>query len=311
MGKIIKGPIEMTDSEPFGPQAISAEELFGIESDRLSDLLELVGEPPIDNLPAPINLQGLFNQTVEEAETQAHQIVSDAQKSAEELEANAHAEAEKIIQEAQAEAESISQEIREEAESNAVTIREEAHQSAFQAGQEEGKAAGYEEGKASGEKEGWEQGHQEYIDAINHLKEAANWVLEQRQEIVDQTESDLIGLVFDIAEKVVHHQISTDGIIYHTVKSMLEYVTGHEKVLIHVNPNDIRALEPHHDEFLKSIGGVDSLEIIEASNISQGGCLLETNLGTIDTQLETQLEQARKALNLPTTTSSREQSNGG
>ena len=234
MGKIIKGPTEMIEREPFGGQSVSAEELFAIESDRLSNFLELAGEPPVDNLPPPINLQGLFNQTVEEAETQAHQIVSDAEKRAEALEANARAEAEKILREARTEAEKIAQEIREKAESEAVTIREEAHQSAFQAGHEEGKTAGYEEGKTSGEKEGWEQGykegweqgHQEYVDAINHLKETANWIVEQRQKVVDQTESDLIGLVFDIAEKVVHHQISTDDVLYHTVKSMLEYVSS-------------------------------------------------------------------------------------
>ena len=304
MGKIIKGPVEMLDSATFGAQMARAEELFAVESDRLFSFLGLADEPAADNLPAPINLQGVFDQTIEEAETLASQIVSDARNSAAELEANAHAEAEKIVQDARAEAQRLVHETQEAAENESATIREEAYQNAFQKGHEEGTQGGHDEGFVAGQKEGWdqgykegwEQGHQEYVDAINQLKKVANWIVEQRQQIVDQTESDLVGLVFDIVEKVVHHQISNDHVIYHTARSMLEYTAGHERVLIRVNPDEIRALEPYHDEFLTAIGEAVSLEIIEDPNVAPGGCLLETNLATIDAQVDTQLAKVRQTL---------------
>ena len=44
--------------------------------------------------------------------------------------------------------------------------------------------------------------------------------------------------------------------------------------------------------------GVELLDIIEDSGIDQGGCLLETNLGTIDAKIDTQFEQVKQALNL-------------
>ena len=308
MGKIVKGPVEMLDSATFGAQMVRAEELFAVESDRLSSFLGLVDEPAVDNLPAPINLQGVSDQTIEEAEVLASQIVSDARNSAAELEADAHAKAEKIVQYARAEAQKLVHETQEAAENEAAAIREEAYQNAFQKGHEEGHeegtqgghdegfVAGQKEGWDQGYKEGWEQGHHEYVDAINQLKKVANWIVEQRQQVVDQTESDLIGLVFDIVEKVVHHQIYNDHVIYHTARSMLEYTAGHERVLIRVNPDEIRVLEPYHDEFLTAIGEAVSLEIIEDPNVAPGGCLLETNLATIDAQVDTQLAKVRQTL---------------
>ena len=121
---------------------------------------------------------------------------------------------------------------------------------------------------------------------------------DQRHDFIESTESDLVALAFDVAEKLVHHQISNDDVIYHTIKSMLDYTVDHEKVLIRVHPEELAKLEPHREEFLSQIKGVELLDIIEDVNIDQGGCLLETNLGTIDAQIDTQFAQAKQALNL-------------
>ena len=133
---------------------------------------------------------------------------------------------------------------------------------------------------------------------IEQLKKMITQVADQRHDFIESTESDLVALAFDVAEKLVHHQISNDDVIYHTIKSMLDYTVDHEKVLIRVHPEELAKLEPHREEFLSQIKGVELLDIIEDSNIDQGGCLLETNLGTIDAQIDTQFAQAKQALNL-------------
>ena len=79
---------------------------------------------------------------------------------------------------------------------------------------------------------------------------------------------------------------------------MLDYTVDHEKVLIRVHPDELAKLEPHREEFLSQIKGVELLDIVEDADIDQVGCLLETNLGTIDAQIDTQFEQAKQALNL-------------
>ena len=104
-------------------------------------------------------------------------------------------------------------------------------------------------GWEQGYKEGWSQGHQEYMDVIEQLKKIITQVADQRHDFIESTESDLVALAFDVAEKLVHHQISNDDVIYHTIKSMLDYTVDHEKVLIRVHPEELAKLEPHRQEF--------------------------------------------------------------
>ncbi|MBB15228.1 hypothetical protein CMK22_08140 [Candidatus Poribacteria bacterium] len=304
MGKKVSGPIEIVETGLAGSH--DSEGVLRSQTERLAKLVDLSHEPSIDNLPPPVNLQGLYDQTVMDAENRANHIVSTAEENAVQSEKNAQEQAEEIIRLAHQEADRIGNEIRQQAEQDAIGIRHEAYQVGYQGGFDDGSENGYEEGRDAGQrvgweqgyKEGWSQGHQEYMDVIEQLKKIITQVADQRHDFIESAESDLVALAFDVAEKLVHHQISNDDVIYHTIKSMLDYTVDHEKVLIRVHPEELAKLEPHREEFLSQIKGVELLDIIEDVNIDQGGCLLETNLGTIDAQIDTQFAQAKQALNL-------------
>ena len=304
MGKKVSGPIEIVETGLAGSH--DSEGVLRSQTERLAKLVDLSHEPSIDNLPPPVNLQGLYDQTVMDAESKANHIVSTAEENAVQSEKNAQEQAEEIIRLAHQEADRIGNEIRQQAEQDAIGIRHEAYQVGHQSGFDDGSENGYEEGRDAGQrvgweqgyKEGWSQGHQEYMDVIEQLKKIITQVADQRHDFIESAESDLVALAFDVAEKLVHHQISNDDVIYHTIKSMLDYTVDHEKVLIRVHPEELAKLEPHREEFLSQIKGVELLDIIEDVNIDQGGCLLETNLGTIDAQIDTQFAQAKQALNL-------------
>ena len=305
MGRKVSGPIEIVETGLSGPQ-MDAEGLLRAQAERLAKLVDLSREPATDDLPSPVNLQGLYDQTVIDAESRANHIVSTAEENAVQSEKEAQEQADEIIRLAHQEAERIGNEIRRQADQDAIGIRHEAYQVGYQTGFEDGSKGGYDEGSDAGQrvgweqgyKEGWSQGHQEYTDAIEQLKKMISQTADQRHDFIENTESDLVALAFDVAEKLVHHQIANDDVIYHTIKSMLDYTVDHEKVLIRVHPDELAKLEPHREEFLSQIKGVELLDIVEDADIDQGGCLLETNLGTIDAQIDTQFEQAKQALNL-------------
>merc|ERR1712098_797720 len=138
---------------------------------------------------------------------------------------------------------------------------------------------------------GWAQGYQEYTEAIEQLKTFLSDIRLQKQEMIEKAESDLIGLVFDIVEKVIHKQISSDNVIYHAVKSALQFAVGSETLEIRVNPDDVEKLDPHRDEFYSLMAQLERLDIVEDQEISRGGCIVLSNLGKIDLRLETQLRK--------------------
>jgi len=302
MGRKITGPLEMIGGGDGA--GVSAQDLYASELDRLNRFMGLASEPGVDELPIPINIQGVFDQTVQTAESQAEHIVVTAEAQATQAIADANTAGQQIIEDARQEAEKAGVEIRQQAEEDAVGIREEARRSATEEGRQEGLTQGKDEGTDIGQKEGWEQGYkegwaqgyQEYTEATEQIKTFLSDIRLQKQEMIEKAESDLIGLVFDIVEKVIHNQISNDNVIYHAVKSALQFAVGSETLEVRVNPDDVQKLEPHRDEFYSLMDQLERFDIVEDQEISRGGCVVRSNLGQIDLRLETQLNQVEQVV---------------
>ena len=300
MGRKITGPLEMIGGGES--QAISAHELYALEQERMASFLTLAKEPEVDDLPWPINVQGIYDHTIQVAEQKALEIVTTAEDKASQIIANANDEGRGIVENARQDAERDGAKIRQQATEDGVAIRDQAkesglktgHEEGLEAGSKEGNELGHQEGWEQGYKEGWEQGRQEYIEATEQINTFLGAVKLQKQEIIEAVESDLIGLVFDIVEKVIHHQIATNQVVYHAVKSALDFAVGSQKLEIRVNPDDVKNLEPHRDEFYQLMGHVKDFEVVEDEEVSLGGCLLVSDLGRIDSRLETKLGQVEQ-----------------
>jgi flagellar biosynthesis/type III secretory pathway protein FliH len=71
-----------------------------------------------------------------------------------------------------------------------------------------------------------------------------------------------------------------------------------EKITVRLNPKDYEKIKKNEAEFLKSLENVKSLSFREDEAVAKGGCLVQTEIGTIDAQLDTQLSAIKKALGL-------------
>ena len=106
MGRKVSGPIEIVETGLSGSQ-MDAEGLLRAQAERLAKLVDLSHEPATDDLPPPVNLQGLYDQTVIDAESRANHIVSTAEENAVQSEKEAQEQADEIIRLAHQEAERI------------------------------------------------------------------------------------------------------------------------------------------------------------------------------------------------------------
>lgn len=299
MAKVIKGPIKFIDYDLFSIRK-SEQQRHNRAARALQEELSRVGPSSIENLSEPINITALVERELDKAQRQANQIIKDAQKRANDIERKAQSQSDELLSNAQSQADDI----REKAEQDVQKIKQEAHRKAKEAGKEEGLKIGKEEGLKIGHQEGYQQGYQEglssgekeYRDAINYLKQLADEISSERESVFKKTESDFIGLVFDIAEKIVGEKISHNEVIYNTLKSALEYAISSESILVKVNPEDLDTLGKYREEFLAIVGESTSLEIIEDENVDKGGCILETNMGRIDAQISSQMNAIRDKL---------------
>ncbi len=178
--------------------------------------------------------------------------------------------AKEIINEANEEA----RRIKEQAQSILKRVEEE---------MEKAKAKGFEEGKNQG-----------LADVTALMSQAVH----AKEKMFEGVEKDAVKLVYDIAEKVLGEELATrETAIVDLVRQALQTAMG-QKIIVLVNPADLEAVRQEQATLLQALDGSRSLQIRADEKVKPHGCIIETEVGTIDAQLDTQLSAIRKALGL-------------
>ncbi|MFH1278415.1 MAG: FliH/SctL family protein [Candidatus Eisenbacteria bacterium] len=119
----------------------------------------------------------------------------------------------------------------------------------------------------------------------------------QRRDLVRSSEDTVVRLAVAVARRILSEAVTVDeeGVL-ETVRRALKQVVEKENVIIHVNPDDLRIVREHGSEWLGILEGTRSLEIQEDDRIGRGGCLVETESGNVEAQIEKQLKTLERAL---------------
>lgn len=192
---------------------------------------------------------------------QAAVIKADAENEAAQIVEKAKAEAAQIVAEAQAQHDKIVSEARNE-------------------GFEQGSKEGYEKGSAEVER---------LIDRMHKILEA---VMQRREEILQDTESQIVELVILMARKVIKilSENQKNVIMANTVAA-LRKVKTRGSVTLRVNIEDVKLTTAHADEFIQHVENVQGITVQEDSSVEKGGCIVETDFGAIDARISSQLTE--------------------
>lgn len=142
----------------------------------------------------------------------------------------------------------------------------------------------------------FEEGFQEGLVSLNkHLLLLDRELKELRQEI----QKKILPLALKAARKLVGEELRLhpDRIV-DIVLTSLKPVTQHKKIVIFVHKNDLEALEKERGKIKKLFEHLESLSIQERGDIEPGGCMIETEAGIINAQLENQWRALESAFEL-------------
>ena len=74
------------------------------------------------------------------------------------------------------------------------------------------------------------------------------------------------------------------------VSSALRSVANHKKISIFVNKHDLEIVEGKRAQLREIFEYLESLSITAREDIEEGGCIIETEAGIINAQLDSQLD---------------------
>jgi len=100
-----------------------------------------------------------------------------------------------------------------------------------------------------------------------------------------------------IAEKILHRQLKlSPEISTELMRETLDLIVGSSQLKLRMHPQDVALLGQHADDVVRAAARCGDVEIESDPAVTRGGCIIETQHGTIDAQLETQLERIMSEL---------------
>lgn len=212
------------------------------------------------------------NQILKKAEDAAFAEVKRQTDQAAIIKADAENEAAAIIEKAKMEAAQIVAEA--QAEQNRL----------YNESQKDGFQQGHEEGYAQGEAE-----IQRLVDRMHKILEA---VMQRREEILQDTESQIVELVILMTRKVIKILSENQkNVVMANTLAALKKVKTRGNVTLRVNLEEVKLTTSHITEFIQHVENVKGITVIEDSAVERGGCIVETDFGAIDARISSQLQE--------------------
>ena len=112
---------------------------------------------------------------------------------------------------------------------------------------------------------------------------------EELKKIREEVHEKILPLAIKAAKKIVGEELKLhpDRIV-DIVLNSLKSVTQHKKIIIYVNIQDLERIESAKTKIRKIFEQLESLSIQERDDIEPGGCIIETEAGIINAQLDNQ-----------------------
>lgn len=185
-------------------------------------------------------------------------------------------------------------------------IKEKSQETGYQEGFSQGYAIGHEEGLRDGTQDGFQAGLKDGLNEglaqaaaeIKNKLQEIDEILEQinleRQRALDKQEQELLNIAFEIAKKIMKHQVAEDRDLF--LKFFDEVIHGDEEDLkIYLSENQ-KTLDLHINkemsEKLKKLAKKSKVIILK----DEDKIMVETNDSVIDMSLPVQLDQLEKAI---------------
>lgn len=105
----------------------------------------------------------------------------------------------------------------------------------------------------------------------------------------------VIGVSAEIAERILHREISNKTIIQNTLKDAVKKILGANEIIIKINPEDLKfiSLDGTQKELERQFS---KIRFEQDENVDVGGCLIKSEIGNVDGRVSTQLDEISKQL---------------
>lgn len=148
-------------------------------------------------------------------------------------------------------------------------------------------------GYAQGERAGTEAGARRSEAMLRRLGETLNEIAGLREQILRQSERQLVELALALARRIVHREVARDDeFLMALARVAVDRLGESSGATIRLHPDDFaRTPARHVEEWSKS-----HIRIIADGAIPRGGCRVESPFGFVDAGVDAQFQELARTL---------------
>jgi len=129
------------------------------------------------------------------------------------------------------------------------------------------------------------------------LEKAVAEIAQSKGAWQQRWEEQAVKLAAAVAARIVRRELSADPeITIVWIREALQLAAGSGRIVLRLNPNDQTALGDRIVRITEELNRLGEVRVVADPAISAGGCRVETEFGSLDQQLETQLARLTEEL---------------
>lgn len=159
------------------------------------------------------------------------------------------------------------------------------------------------------EKDAWERGFKAgFKDGMSKSLEAGEDLLRQTKQILEDAKAkarrileesryDLVDLVITVASRLIRDEVNLKpDVITRLLDEAAQRLDGQAVRALRANPRDVVTLEENLSRLHDRWPGAAGAKVVPDRSIEAGGMIIESDLGTLDCTIDSQLAQMRAKL---------------
>jgi flagellar assembly protein FliH len=164
----------------------------------------------------------------------------------------------------------------------------------YAVGLEQGRTEGYAVGTAEGEAQALVEAELQRNAMLDELSQELAIIVAEASAAIpawcEMAEQAMTDRVSEICRRVLLRELELDrNSIVEMVREAMQSVTHGRTARLRVNPADAHVLMKHCDELRASVRSLENIEIVSDSSVI-GGCVIETDGGSVGGSIECKLE---------------------
>lgn len=148
-----------------------------------------------------------------------------------------------------------------------------------------------------GEQKALEDGKLKLVPVLETFQQKINELVELKKKVFTESEEEILELSLSLASRVISQEVRTQkDLILGVIKTATKKILGREQIVIRINPEDMQFVLQNKPKFKDEFKDIKQVSFKEDTSIGKGGCVIDTEYGSISAILDEEFDQMAKHL---------------